>query len=57
MVSHTVCTELTLITASHLCLKGTVSIGMYSTLKDIKIIMIMLIILYYIHIFHSGFIF
>lgn len=47
--SHTVCTKLILITVvSHLHSDGTVLTEMYSTVKDIKIIMNMLIILFYI---------
>lgn len=48
-VSHTVCTKLILITVvSHSCSDGTVFTEMYSAVKDIKIIMNMLIILFYV---------
>lgn len=48
-VRHTVCTKLILITVvSHLSSDGTVLTEMYSTVKDIKIIMNMLIILFHI---------
>lgn len=57
-VSHTVCTKLILITVvSHSCSDGTVLTEMYSAVKDIKIIMNMLIILFYVQKFYNGFIF
>ncbi len=48
-VIHIVCTKLMLITVvSHFCIDGPVLIEMYSTVKDIKIIMNMVIIIFYI---------